>query len=749
MTDKGRQNGDGTAVLGLGEEGADTSSSSSSDTSSDTDSDNESDAAAGQQQEDIGSDAPSDGEKPSAAAGVEYQTDEDLQSQQCNEEAPIRRPRNPSEPTPDEKERHWATHLPYRSWCPVCVKARGREDPHRAHDKRVEDNAMPRISMDYAEVGSESTNDNARKLLVGRDRHSKYTFCHLVKCKGVGDELIVSKVLQSIRETGNTKIILKTDGEPAIIQLQERIIAEREHKTIPQNPAAHDPQSNGEAERAVQEIKAQLRAIKLGLEARIEREVPVNCAALEWMIPHAAHTINRFLVGADGRTAHYRLYLKNFGGKTFEFGEQVLAKPKRKIKQVRRRTLDARFREATWVGYSGRSGEHVVVLPGGGPAIKVRTVKSRPPSERWNEKAIGEVVATPDAPNPKDPNQKAPKSEMETHGLDFGTAGGQNLPRQRVRPEPDMKRDFRITDKLLLEYGFTPGCRGCEAKLTGGAARMHSDACRSRIEDAIRASGPGADVLERRDARLRRGESSKVEHVERGKRDNDQVQAAAEDTKPETNGREDAGGDHHAETRDAEQNAGATNEQNDEDHIEVDYAQQDASKRKANPDEEAGRKKQRIAVLTRRSKIEDSVKQALTTLLREGNQAVGALCNREAVTVMVDELDKACTRKIMKRLASDGLHGAPHDEEGVADEVAEVSSPPRLTEAARQLGYRDGFTLDLTTRDADGNQWNLACPIQQRKALRLQEESQPWLLMACPPCSMFPPLQHLTLHKHD
>ena len=53
MTDKGRQNGDGTAVLGLGEEGADTSSSSSSDTSSDTDSDNESDAAAGQQQEDI------------------------------------------------------------------------------------------------------------------------------------------------------------------------------------------------------------------------------------------------------------------------------------------------------------------------------------------------------------------------------------------------------------------------------------------------------------------------------------------------------------------------------------------------------------------------------------------------------------------------------------------------------------------------------------------------------------------------
>ena len=33
------------------------------------------------------------------------------------------------------------------------------------------------------------------------------------------------------------------------------------------------------------------------------------------------------------------------------------------------------------------------------------------------------VIATPDAPNPKDPNQMDPRSERETLGLDFGGKG--------------------------------------------------------------------------------------------------------------------------------------------------------------------------------------------------------------------------------------------------------------------------------------------------------------------------------------
>ena len=83
------------------------------------------------------------------------------------------------------------------------------------------------------------------------------------------------------------------------------MVSVRTQPTIPVNSPAYDPQANGGAERAVQEVKGQLRAIKLGLEARIGVEITDTMAILEWMIPQAAGTINRFLVGDGGRTAYY------------------------------------------------------------------------------------------------------------------------------------------------------------------------------------------------------------------------------------------------------------------------------------------------------------------------------------------------------------------------------------------------------------------------------------------------------------
>ena len=42
------------------------------------------------------------------------------------------------------------------------------------------------------------------------------------KCKGLGDDRIVDKMMRSISDTGNSKIVLKNDGEPALVQVQDR-----------------------------------------------------------------------------------------------------------------------------------------------------------------------------------------------------------------------------------------------------------------------------------------------------------------------------------------------------------------------------------------------------------------------------------------------------------------------------------------------------------------------------------------------
>ena len=37
--------------------------------------------------------------------------------------------RSPIRPSAEDVERHDATHVPYRNWCPTCVAARGKEAP--------------------------------------------------------------------------------------------------------------------------------------------------------------------------------------------------------------------------------------------------------------------------------------------------------------------------------------------------------------------------------------------------------------------------------------------------------------------------------------------------------------------------------------------------------------------------------------------------------------------------------------------
>ena len=77
----------------------------------------------------------------------------DMLEQAGEEEAAAARPvRSQDGPSPEERARHNVTHLPYRSWCTTCMRAKCPASAHRAHDET--EHTIPTVSMDYCFLGN-------------------------------------------------------------------------------------------------------------------------------------------------------------------------------------------------------------------------------------------------------------------------------------------------------------------------------------------------------------------------------------------------------------------------------------------------------------------------------------------------------------------------------------------------------------------------------------------------------------------
>ena len=88
----------------------------------------------------------------------------------------------------------------------------------------------------------------------------------LVTVKNNSDPESANGFKNFISSTGYRRVELKTDGEPALIDVAKTTKEIFEIEVILKNPPRHGPNANGAAERAVGEFKEQLRATKLSLE---------------------------------------------------------------------------------------------------------------------------------------------------------------------------------------------------------------------------------------------------------------------------------------------------------------------------------------------------------------------------------------------------------------------------------------------------------------------------------------------------
>ena len=243
-------------------------------------------------------------------------TEIEIDDEPGEEAATVPRLRDPGEPIQQEWDDHVKTHVPFRAWCPHCVRGRARNAPHAVIHRDAD--SLPVISFDYCDLGNrempeveDGVNDDngPTPVLVMHDSIAKSVFAHAVPHKGTqheGAEFAVQAVAADIESLGYKRIIVRGDQEPSLLAFLRRVRHYVKCDCVPELSAVGEPQSNGAAERAVQTIKGLCRTLRDALESNIKGPVPADSPLMSWLVAHAGAVSRRYQIGSDGRIAYYR-----------------------------------------------------------------------------------------------------------------------------------------------------------------------------------------------------------------------------------------------------------------------------------------------------------------------------------------------------------------------------------------------------------------------------------------------------------
>ena len=323
-------------------------------------------------------------------------------------------PKSPREPTSQERALHEITHIPLRTWCRHCMRGRSKDVYHARLDCEHD---VPRIGMDYMHISEQGVSHKAGEIekgetevltmLVLKDAWHKSIWVYPVEGKGVtAAEWLPSMVRKDMATSGldNCMLVVKSDQEPAIRELQEEIARQRRAEgavgTIIENSKVGDSSSNGRTERAIQELGGMIRTLKFALEERTGGEkIGIAHPIVPWAAKHAAAQIVRFQIRANGITSYQSIKGRKCRDPMIEFGECVLFRPpKTNQERKHKNALEERVLDGVWLGSDIRSGADIVATESG--VYHAGRVIRKAPGDRWSRQAIDAVVGCPQEPVP-------------------------------------------------------------------------------------------------------------------------------------------------------------------------------------------------------------------------------------------------------------------------------------------------------------------------------------------------------------
>ena len=113
-------------------------------------------------------------------------------------------------------------------------------------------------------------------ILVTRSSTTQVTTADVLPCNRTAHAWCVQALVRAIVATGDAKIILQSDNEPAIFDLKRQAAAECRVRhgmmVIIDDPTEYESQDTGLAEVAVREVKGVARSVKISLSEPYKKD---------------------------------------------------------------------------------------------------------------------------------------------------------------------------------------------------------------------------------------------------------------------------------------------------------------------------------------------------------------------------------------------------------------------------------------------------------------------------------------------
>ena len=207
----------------------------------------------------------------------------------------VRQPRAvgyPADPTPEERAQHELTHMPFKSWCPICVRCKSKDDQHKqVYDKR------PALQADYAFLTTREAEEQVT-VITCIDILTGMATSSIIEKKGI-DQYAKKELKRFIYETGRTQGILQTDNEPSIKRLRERYRLRQVSLYAVRQPIPHSRRVRLRG--ITRSLWGHVRTLREAMQVSYGIKIKLTDPIMTWIVKHASWLFNRYMIHSDGR----------------------------------------------------------------------------------------------------------------------------------------------------------------------------------------------------------------------------------------------------------------------------------------------------------------------------------------------------------------------------------------------------------------------------------------------------------------